>query len=372
MDILRRDPDISPLVDNLVGTTEGQYKLNAEKIVDGILLHMDPDLGQSELDVAAFDECYARFEESYCSSRYSYKAIAPLVGFTAPETIILDSQTEISRLKGHERDVCLSMLPHKSFVPTQYAIKATYEMDRIVGDPIPSHNEQMLDEHPHNSSEAAEHIQELLRALGVFKKGNFSHLGIVCGTESWIDPGYHLFFPAHPHDPIGRTQYALTLEEGAQIPSFCKNFGDPSVKRAKWLDVAIRRFDDAIHRARPEDGLLDLMIAAEALFLSDIHNAKERGELRYRLSLRAAVFLTEEGGDSTIIYNLFRKAYDNRSAIVHGDTASGAANLLKTADEIEDQLRRVLRKSIDKLVMGCRTDALTDWNSLIFRKLDGR
>ena len=40
-----------------------------------------------------------------------------------------------------------------------------------------------------------------------------------------------------------------------------------------------------------EDALADLVIAMESLFLSDAGEAKERGELRYRLAQRLAFFL---------------------------------------------------------------------------------
>ncbi len=67
------------------------------------------------------------------------------------------------------------------------------------------------------------------------------------------------------------------------------------------------------------------MIAAEALYLTDVGNEAERGELRYRLALRAALYsgLTREaevGYTAREVLGIMKSAYDARSAIAHGGT----------------------------------------------------
>jgi hypothetical protein len=57
------------------------------------------------------------------------------------------------------------------------------------------------------------------------------------------------------------------------------------------LANAVRRFSYACERDRPDDRLVDLMIAAESLFLGGESGPGNRGELSYRLSLRAAFFI---------------------------------------------------------------------------------
>jgi len=47
------------------------------------------------------------------------------------------------------------------------------------------------------------------------------------------------------------------------------------------MEGALRRFNFAAERTLPEDAIVDLMIAAETLFLSEAAPV-DRGELRYR------------------------------------------------------------------------------------------
>jgi putative transposase len=88
--------------------------------------------------------------------------------------------------------------------------------------------------------------------------------------------------------------------------------------QAQFPPCAVKRFSYASERDRPDDRLVDLMIAAESLFLCSEDDPANRGELRYRLALRAAFFIDSRDYSRREVFNHMRKAYDNRSAIVHG------------------------------------------------------
>jgi hypothetical protein len=92
------------------------------------------------------------------------------------------------------------------------------------------------------------------------------------------------------------------------------------VQRHKGLALALRRLSYQAQRERPEDELLDTMIAAEGLYLTGLGNESYRGELRYRLSLRAALWADTNELDLTKreIFRLMQSAYDARSAIANG------------------------------------------------------
>jgi hypothetical protein len=94
------------------------------------------------------------------------------------------------------------------------------------------------------------------------------------------------------------------------------------LRRNKGLALALRRLSYQAQRERPEDELLDTMIAAEALYLSDMGKAADRGELRYRLALRAALWseLEPTGFTKREVLGIMKSAYDARSAIAHGGT----------------------------------------------------
>jgi hypothetical protein len=59
------------------------------------------------------------------------------------------------------------------------------------------------------------------------------------------------------------------------------------------------------------------VIAAESLFLSDL-DEQYHGELRFRFALRAAKFIEHPNYGEHDIFRVMRRAYDARSAIVHG------------------------------------------------------
>jgi hypothetical protein len=115
----------------------------------------------------------------------------------------------------------------------------------------------------------------------------------------------------------------------------------------KSLQLAVGRLSLASDREKPEDALIDVIIALEALLLSDTQKPAERGELRFRLSLRLAHLL---GGDPQVMMHNFKTAkaaYDLRSTVVHGgDTTAVDHDLAKDAmDLCRQAIREVLALS---------------------------
>lgn len=137
----------------------------------------------------------------------------------------------------------------------------------------------------------------------------------------------------------------------------------------------MRRFGYAADRIRPDDEIVDLVIAAESLYLSDLSG--DRGEMTYRLATRAALF-----ADGTIearrrVLSFMRKAYNARSVVVHTGklpekdlrTIDGArATPEEFADDLEDVVRRALRKMVRLLASGGRYPP--DWDALMLAPFD--
>jgi hypothetical protein len=135
---------------------------------------------------------------------------------------------------------------------------------------------------------------------------------------------------------------------------------------------ALRRFSFAADRALPEDKIVDLLIAAESLFFSDI-SPKDRGEYRFRLSTRVALLLGEMRDERMQIAKFMRHAYDARSGIVHGGDPGeknlraldgGRVSAAECASVLEDILRRALREAILRLASG--EEFPPDWEELMF------
>lgn len=80
-------------------------------------------------------------------------------------------------------------------------------------------------------------------------------------------------------------------------------------------------------RTTPEDQLIDLVIALESLF-----SPSDKGELRFRISLNAALLLGNDAEDRTGIMDFVKNMYDHRSALVHGGKSPFVSGGLTTAD----------------------------------------
>ncbi|TFD72137.1 HEPN domain-containing protein [Cryobacterium sp. Hb1] len=129
------------------------------------------------------------------------------------------------------------------------------------------------------------------------------------------------------------------------------------------IKLALRRLARTVERSVPEDTTIDLMIAAEALYLS-----KDEGELSYRLSLRAALWLDASSPEECLkTMKLFQSAYSMRSKVAHGNT-------LKPDDEIQlretnDQVLRVLKVACWKaLEASAQGKWPPKWDELVFQK----
>lgn len=83
--------------------------------------------------------------------------------------------------------------------------------------------------------------------------------------------------------------------------------------------LASRRLSLAAARSADDDRAVDACIGLEALL------GKERDELSHRLGLRAAAVLGSREGDPAdpvVVYDLVKKVYKHRSAVVHGTIAA--------------------------------------------------
>src|SRR5262249_20185017 len=123
-----------------------------------------------------------------------------------------------------------------------------------------------------------------------------------------------------PVSPVHMVTAEYILNDGDDRPlqALWKAMSSRDAMRSRGLQMALRRLSYGRDRTRPEDQLVDLMIAAEALFLSD--SSTDRGELSYRLALRAARFIESPDYPQREMFELFRQAYTARSAVVHGSS----------------------------------------------------
>ena len=102
------------------------------------------------------------------------------------------------------------------------------------------------------------------------------------------------------------------------------NFTKGSNKQLLWR-AAFNEYLESIHCGAVELAFLHLITAIEALLLED------SSELKYRLSLYAAVLLGHNYETRNKIFNTLKKSYDIRSKVVHGDI-KGIQNKIKSEE----------------------------------------
>jgi hypothetical protein len=116
------------------------------------------------------------------------------------------------------------------------------------------------------------------------------------------------------------------------------------------IQSGMRRFELAAERSQPEDEIVDLMIAAESLFLTET-SKRDRGEMRYRLATRVALLVGTTLDERMRLWDFARKAYDARSVIVHGGTPAekdllGLDGQPLRLDLFADELEQVMRQAL--------------------------
>jgi hypothetical protein len=328
-----------------------------------------------QFDSAEFDRLFVQFVADLEREYFNSLAIAPLPFFHSEVVPIrLDEDLEIDRLTDAEVIRCLSFsvpagmdLGGIVHMPQRCGIRLHFAEPKRVG------SSQMLagelDSLVERSKERPDRLLDVVHALRTFKAGKVSSHGFVCFSENWPIVGRTTSYALEPGNGRGNN-YTLSNEEAAAFPGFWTRF--QLARSSPFLAAAIRRFGYAGERHRPEDSLVDLMIAAEALFLSDT-DPRERGEMRFRLSLRFAWFVESESSSRRERFRHIRNAYDARSALVHGGVpddnllvlpGEGTVTLTKFIDATQEVLRVALRKAIEAAPQD--RARLFDWNSVIF------
>ena len=122
---------------------------------------------------------------------------------------------------------------------------------------------------------------------------------------------------------------------------------EASIARHPAIRIALSRMRLATERQVEEDKTIDLLIAAEALFLSD--SGTERGELGHRIALRAGKFLGKTPVEQRAIYENMKRIYRFRSAIIHGAHPSVPKGLASHSDLntlLESYMRMAIKQAV--------------------------
>lgn len=151
-----------------------------------------------------------------------------------------------------------------------------------------------------------------------------------------------------------------------QIDEAKRLFGiliDLDTDTLKKLQIPIDRWIKSKAYKDPEDKIIDLAIALESLYLSEI---TEPTELAFRLRLHAALFLEKDRMQQKKLMKDFSQIYAWRSSVVHnGKLPNKTKNTPFTQKEVMefiDKAQDLCQKSILKIL---EDGKFPDWNDLI-------
>jgi hypothetical protein len=294
-------------------------------------------------DQRVFESIYSMFKDYLFSSEFIFRITAPLnSGCDVKDMDLGDglkirsiTDEELQELWGRSRFGAIS----RSDIPF---FKHTLELEYTIS------KNSSLGTH----QEKTEILNDLITALRLFKRGGVSFNTYRVSPKGWTSRSnltFSEFSISSPKTSYGGGNYVLEEEpEIEQFQKFWRTFKESNFQSVPFLKMAIGRFNFAYEKRSHEDKLIDYMISFESLFM------KETQELRHRLSVRVSRFLKGKYNERKDLFSDFKKIYDIRSAIVHGESINPkdlkklkVESLSELVSNVEEPLRESIKKFID-------------------------
>jgi hypothetical protein len=343
-------------------------QLGVAELADRLTSELFARSREFDLDVDAFETTYEEFERSLYETTLTSITLVPLVGLATDQAISLSDQLSVDTLSDEEVDLCIraglfrtSTLTDRMIVRSRAVIRITNEYSKLLGS---DYLRKAVEDPRDDLLDGLRSAGEIVQTIRLLMDARIIRAGAVNFSPTWILSGGHSSVASAPSDPR-EILCRLEAADAARLSSLHGQLQLPRVRRHKAISLAVRRFSMAHERRLPEDVVLDLMIAAEAIFLSDM----DQLELSYRLALRAAFFLADSPEERETVFRHMKKAYDARSKIAHG----GEIKTVRSADGTEmpieehaqitqEYLRRALHKLID---LAPSSGPLVAWDALV-------
>ena len=173
-------------------------------------------------------------------------------------------------------------------------------------------------------------------------------------NEIRIETGRHLNLYADPAES-GESE----IEEAIHLYKILISSLDSAF--GKKLQIAIDRWVRSWTNEDIVDSIIDLGIAFEVLYVPD----SSRGEIRFKLAVRAAWHLGSDKEDRFELLKQFKQIYDYRSQAVHSGQLAPPVKFGEeevSMSQFIARTRDICRKSIVKVL---EDERFPDWNSLI-------
>ncbi len=323
LEVLEGDERLRVQIGNLVGTLHHARRIDTFTIG----LHVLPRPGE-KID---FDRRYLELDQFFGAEELEHVvlwSIPGLIGTHFP--VVLEADVELGVMSDQELayaldvEVVRTIFPRTRLLDPQpehrTCLRYKYLLPKKIG-------ESQHDETFRQIQDLQYHIEALRtrleKSLALVLREPVVIAGRLDMSTVWSLSGGVAFQQYPPRRPgLARLPVHLNQEQKSDLVEIWKCIKNSEIQTENnGLALALRRLSYQANRERPEDELLDVMIAAEALYLSGGSSGKERGELGYRMALRAALWAQpgENRFSPREIFKLMKCAYDVRSIIAHGD-----------------------------------------------------
>jgi Apea-like HEPN len=352
---LKSDTVFGSHIEHLVGTYMGSFRLEAGHILASLIRAMFDDEGHLTFSEDRYDSKWRELIDFLDAEEISFITIAPLPhlsieGFPLRlnKDLILDRMTDEEVTRCYQVGVIRPISMRFMFILPELAvgIRRRLFLPKLIQTPEepyvpPESGEGSFGNRPALRDDLV--VGDVLSALRLFKHSQIRKAGYVKWSDSWLQAGTSF--------RIGEWPYWGNYELSAgEVPQFLRLWQLLEEGAARF-GFSIHRFNLAFDRGLLADRIVDLVIAAESLFLGDL--PLDRGELRFRFALRAAKFVEHPSYSEHDIVRLMRRAYDARSAVVHGGSPSdtrlpdkNSAELPAFLDTVEEIVRLSIRKAL--------------------------
>lgn len=364
---VRHDPDFGPIVGGVVGTPSSRTRFDEATVINDALSAVITPTGVARMDAHRVLGKIERLRKYLKGGTASSTVVMPLPGLKCYRVPYkLDDNLEIDELTDAEVNACARTGVLQSMFPSVPMLAADDCIGVRITIPMP-----VVIVPPGKESQGITELDGLdgkSRRFGERSVLQFSALTEdvlfvlrLAGSEFIATHGVVHIHPAvlmgeahswslRPTRPSFKTTYEIDRRRGVEIRRLWRQLSARRSKGRTLPAICVRRFNAAIDRVSLDDAIVDYLIAAEALFLKDAGSPEDRGELGFRLALRAAHFLEATGRDRRSTFKFVKRAYDLRSTVAHGgappDAISIAGRDKIPLHEFVDELGNLMRASL--------------------------
>lgn len=377
---LEGDSIIASQLNVMIGTETGGH---IAPDIENLMVRL-PTLGiyknLLEFNADYFEREYKNFEDAFYNNKIKYEVVVPVTGHLFSKPVKLSPTLDICLVSKNDLIPVLADEIGKDpyLAKTAWAIRTQYELPKIVGNRAKPNLDAMRknDQLRENTNIL---VEKVISCLRLFNVSNVYPQANIHRASSLLFQRVHPF-PVRSA-PEFQSRQVFDKDYSEDFMEFWKNF-EFAVDNYIPVAIAAKRFSYSFERHSWEDNIIDLSIAAEALFLSDI---SEKTELSYRLRLHASLFLGEDDIESRkCIFADFGLAYSLRSAIVHGGEAQKIIKKIEKneiaiisedykLEQFISRIRHFIKIAILKMInlailnreSAISTKSLVEWNSLV-------